>query len=248
MKISSALSAGMMVSLLLTGCISSQYTDAPTPTRFPRSEQQQLQSAAHWNTIAEHFASQIAQDLRNKNTTAALYVEPASGRDFAFADGFRELLTTALVNQGWEVSTRPGNDALKVDVRYSAYRFDNQRAYESYQYGSVTALAAGLWAFTASAIGIADAGASVGISILLGTSMIEGSNALRNETPMGGTQAKVARNPMPKTEIIITASVADNNRIVARRSNVYFTADEDAALYWQRSGTGRGTTLPVKGE
>lgn len=242
------LSRAALIACGLAGCMSPQYADAPTPTRFQRTDQLKLQSAAHWRVIAEHFATQMTKDLQAKQLTRPVYISSENG-DFAFVEGFRELLTTSLVNQGVEISTVP-EGADKLDIRYAAYRFDNDRAYEKYQYGSVTTLAAGLWAFVASAIGISDAGASVGISILLATSGVEGAAALRNETALGGKQAKVAPGPMPKTEIVLTASLQRDNRIVARRSNVYFTADEDAALYWQKTGkaANRGVTMPVRGE
>jgi hypothetical protein len=53
---------------------------------------------------------------------------------------------------------------------------------------------------------------------------------------------------VPATEILVTASITQGDKIVVRRSNVYFTSDEDAALYWgKRPGSAPVTNLPVRG-
>ena len=126
--------AGMMI-----GC-APRYADVPAPTRFEHSKQDKLQAAEHWRKIAEHFASQLATDLRDKLGGRAIHV-PNPGGEQAFVDGFRELLTTALVAQGLPVSTEARN-ALSVDVRYAIYSFRPDRAQNTYYYGDATALTA----------------------------------------------------------------------------------------------------------
>ena len=234
------LATALITSILgLSGCAAPRYSDAPTPTRFATSQQQTLQAAAHWQVIADNMAEQISNDLKNKGQARVLHVK-VTDQETAFVDGFRELLTTALVNQGWDLSTSP-KGALTVEVRYSVQRFRPDRAQNVYFYGDATALVAGLWAVA----GIADSGLTRGAKLLTTAAAVEGFSWLRNEAPGGLQQGNVVNGPTPRSEVILTAQVLDNDRILARRTNLYFAADEDFGLYWKRTAT---TTLQVKGE
>ena len=53
----------------MTGC-ASRHADVPTPTRFANENQQKLQSARHWQLIAEHFAGQVAESIGGNHYTA----------------------------------------------------------------------------------------------------------------------------------------------------------------------------------
>ena len=230
--------AGMMI-----GC-APRYADVPAPTRFENAKQDKLQAAGHWRRVADHFAAQIADDVRDKLDGRALYV-PNPGGEQAFVDGFRELLTTALVAKGVPVATDARN-ALTVDVRYAIYRFRPDRAQNTYFYGEATALTAGLWAI--SAVAAADispnAGISAGVKALTAVAGIEGFAWLSQEALGHG---QYASGPVPRSEIILTAAVADTNRLlVSRRTNIYYTMDEDSQLYWNKPA--RGTSIPVVGD
>lgn len=224
--------AGTMI-----GC-TPRYADVPAPTRFENSTQQKLQAAQHWQVIANHFAENIAEDLRRTGNKQALYV-PTPGGEQAFVEGFRELLTTALVAQGLPVSTDARN-ALNVDVRYSIYRFSPERVQSTYYYGEATMLAAGLWALgaVASADIAAQAGVDAGIKVLTATTALEGFAWLSDLARRG----RYASGPVPSSEILLTASIADGSRIVSRRTNIYYATDEDRALYWGQQGHGN----PIK--
>lgn len=242
-----AFSAAVSLTLISSGCVT-KYSDVPAPVRFERTEQSKLQSVSHWNVIAEHFAEALLQDLQAKNSlTKPLYLLPAGRQDFPFVEGFRELLTTALVKNNIPVSTT-ASGAMPVDIRYSAYLFDHSRVHKNKMYGLQTLSVAGVWALEPF---FSDAAVPFMGKLLAATALGEAWEMFMMEgtpNPFDPSFGKTAKGPVPKTEIIVTASVSDNSRIVARRSNVYFTADEDAALYWQRNGSGRSTTLPVKGE
>lgn len=208
----------LVIAEMLAGCAAPRYADVPAPTRFENSTQKELQAAQHWQAIADHFASQLAGDLAGKLNGRAVYV-PQPGGEQAFVEGFRELLITALVSQGVPVSTE-AKDALAADVRYSIYRFRPDRLQSTYFYGDATALAAGLWAV--GGLAVANVSSAAGV---------EGFGWLSNEA-MG--RGQYVSGPVPRSEILLTASVTDGQRIVGRRSNIYYTADEDQALYWDR--------------
>lgn len=220
---------------MIGGCAAPRYADVPAPTRFENTKQQKLQAAEHWRTIAEHFAGQLGDDLKTKLGGRAVYV-PQPGGEQAFVEGFRELLITALLARNVPVSTEAGN-ALSVDIRYAIYRFRPDRAASTYYHGDATALTAGLWAVSEI---IGATGISAGGKALATVAGVEGFSWLGQEQNGRG---QMASDPVPRSEIILTASVADTSRIVARRSNIYYTTDEDAALYWNRSSGGYAVSV-----
>jgi hypothetical protein len=238
---------------LLAGC-ASQYTEAPTPTRWEASRQHKLTAAEYWRRIADHFAAQLVTDLRDKNkdASAPLYIPENESGEFPFVYGFRELLTTALVRQGMDVRVRPSGSEQIVDVRYSIYRFNPDRATNTYYYGEATALAVGLVAIGGIVSGGTSAAAAVSpISVAgraVGTiGLLEAMGWAQNE----GLRGQNADGPVPQSEILLTASVTQGDRFVTRYSSLYYAADEDVGLYWSRMprrlGGGSGTQLQVKG-
>lgn len=239
---------GIASAALLAGC-ASRYADAPTPTRWEASRQHKLTAAEHWHRIAGHFATQLGSDLQAKGAGSPLYVPVNENGEFPFVEGFREMLTTALVQQGQDVRTRPGDGVQTVDVRYSVYRFDPDREPARY-YGHATALAAGLVAIAGvvsgggsfSSLSSASTPSIVGKTVGL-AAVFDGLDLAWNE----GWRGQNASGPTPQSEIVLTASVTLDDRIVTRYTSLYYVADEDAALYW-RKHKGAGTQLRVKGD
>ena len=66
----------------MTGC-ASRHADVPTPTRFANENQQKLQSARHWQLIAEHFAGQVAESIGGKLNGRSLHVPQPGGSAIA---------------------------------------------------------------------------------------------------------------------------------------------------------------------
>ena len=255
---------------LLAGCSGpSKYTDSPLPTRWETSReetavalqkdgeegrQRKLTAAEYWQRIANHFAAQLEDDLKkSKAAGAALYIPVNETGEFPFVYGFRELLTTALVRQGHNVRTVPGDGVLNVDVRYSIYRFNPDRAASTYYYGEATMLAAGLLAIgnivsggTGSTAGVlnrssetlqARALGAVAALETLGWFWREHLHE-KDASPVGA---------VPQSEILLTASVTQGDRFVMRYSSIYYVADEDAGLYWTKQRMEGGTRMRVKG-
>lgn len=224
------------------GC-ASRYADTPAPTRFANDDQQKLQAARHWQLIAGHFAGQLADGLNGKLAGRAVYV-PQPGGEQLFVEGFRELLITALVERGVPVAVSESG-AVVADVRYNAYRFRPERLASTYYYGEATALAAGLWAVSSVMAGNLSSanGVEAGAKLVTTAFAVDGFGWLKNEVLGGG---RLASGPVPRSEILLTVSVADGGRIVSRYSNIYYTADDDADLYWKRAGG--GATLKLVGD
>ena len=228
-------SLSLLATGLMSGCASQKYADVPAPTRFENAKQQQLQAANHWQVIAGHFSSQIAEDLKNRLPGKAVFI-PQPGGEQPFVEGFRELLITSLVNQGIPVAVDAKN-ALPVDIRYSIYKFRPDRVASTYYYGDATVLAAGLWAVG----GIVSAGTSAPTGVQMGAKLLtlaagfEGFNWL-NEKTTGRNQFTNAA--VPQSEILLTATISDGGMIVSRQTNLYYATDTDRDLYWNRSSKG----------
>ncbi|MDD2883700.1 MAG: hypothetical protein PHT48_01500 [Dechloromonas sp.] len=236
------ISAVVAALLGVTAC-ASQYADVPAPTRFKSNEQLRLQAAEHWRAIADHVAAQVASDVRSRLGTRALYI-PLPHDEQAFVSGFRELLITALVQQGLPVSVRP-EGAMTVDVAYSIYKFQPDRLQNTYYYGEATMLAAGLWAL-GGVIGAdvaTKAGVDAGVKLLTIAAGLDGFSWLNGEVMRGSKQAS---GSIPRSEILLTVTLVDGDRMVSRSSNIYYATDEDKALYWDRPGA--GYTLKVRGD
>lgn len=235
-------SAVVAAILCISGC-ATQFADVPAPTRFQNTDQLRVQAAEHWRAIANHVAAQIASDVQSKLGSRALFV-PSPSDEQPFVSGFRELLATALVQQGLPVSVRAEN-AMTVDVAYSIYKFQPDRLQNTYYYGDATMLATGLWAL--GGVVAADVATKVGVDV--GAKMLAVAAGVEGFSWMNGEvwgRSKYASGSVPRSEILLTATLVDGDRIVSRNSNIYYATDEDKALYWDRPGA--GYTLKVRGD
>ena len=201
-----ALAAG----LLLAGC-GTPYSPVPVATNFPSKQQPKVQAAAHWAVIARHMATEMGPTLRTA-PSRSLYVEPLQSS--TFGKGVKSHLVTALVNDGFVVVKNPVPGALKIELDTQVVAFSADRPQYRYN-GLPTALASGAWVLT-----------SIQHSPeWLLTAGLYGYDAHRWFT------AQFAPGATPKTEMIVTVSVADEQRYYARNTSVYYTSDEDVALY-----------------
>lgn len=202
----SALAAG----LLLAGC-AMPYSPAPVATNFPSTLQPKLQAAAHWGVIARHMATELGPTLKTA-PSRSLYVDPLQST--TFTQGMKSQLMTALVNDGFVVVRKPVPGALRIELDTQVVAFSKDRPQYRYA-GLPTALASGAWVLT-----------SIQHSPeWLATAGVYGYDAYRWFT------AQFAPGATPKTEMIVTLSVADEQRYYARTTSVYYTSDEDAMLY-----------------
>lgn len=88
---------------------------APIPQTYPVSQQLRMQSAAHWDTLAQHVAQRLNQQLPGGDRGIALYVAPpAQKTEFDLA--LHELLITHLVQYGFSISESPYSGALAVSL------------------------------------------------------------------------------------------------------------------------------------
>lgn len=205
----SRIAAVVGVTVAATGCVT-PYSPVPVATHFPTSEQQKLQAAAHWTAIAEHIEKQLVPALNN-SPRGALYVQPLQGTPFNRTVVGQ--LMTSLVNDGYVVA-KTSHDALKVEVDTQVVAFSGDRPQYKY-HGERSALVAGVWALTEvnhTALGLATA-------------------AVVADDAYAWFRSQFSSSDTPKTEIIVTVAVSDEQRYYARQTSVYYTVDSDRWLY-----------------
>ena len=205
LKTAMALAAG----LALSGC-ASRYTPAPLAANFPITKQAKLQAAYHWGVVSNSIEKRLVAELK-KSPPRPLYInEPADSN--AFQRAMVTQLTTSLVNDGYVVSRTPAG-SLKIDLDVQAVTFAAHRP----QYrpiGERTALPGG--------VSMAE----------LSPAPLSNEDALNTGwDPYDLNNAQFAPGQTPKTEIIVTLSVSDQYRYLARTTSAYYVADSDRELY-----------------
>lgn len=202
--------AALAAGLLLAGC-AIPYSPVPVATNFASTQQAKLQAAAHWGVIARHMAKELRPTLQTA-PSRSLYVEPLQAS--TFSHGVTTQLITVLVNDGFVVVKKPAPGALLIELDTQVVAFAADRP--QYRYvGLPTALASGAWVLT-----------SIQHSPeWLVTGGVYGVDAYRWFT------AQFAPGDTPRTEMIVTLSVADEQRYYARTTSVYYTDDDDVSLY-----------------
>lgn len=206
LKTATAVAAG----ILLAGC-ASRYTPTPLATNFPTTKQAKLQAAYHWGVISDNIEKNIVAQLKKGPPRPVFLNEPKEPS--AFQRALTTQLTTSLVNDGYVVSRSPAG-SLKIDMDVQAVTFNANRPQYRY-HGESAALATGVWV-------LSEIEAPLLANVAVGAGAWD-SYAWFN--------AQFAPGATPKTEIIVTVSVSDQFRYVARTTSAYYVADSDRVLY-----------------
>jgi hypothetical protein len=218
---------GLLGALLMAGC-AMPFSPVPVAKNFPNSTQPKAQAAAHWVAITSHIEQELLSTLQS-SPNRRLYVAP--GQASAFNQAVTGQMITALVNHGQLVAKTPAG-ALTVDIDTQVVEFAADRPQYTFS-GQRTALTIGAWAITS--VHHTPAG--------IATAAIAGHDAY------SWFHAVFAPGDTPKTEIIVTVSVSDEQRYVARSTSVYYVTDSDRSLYGTlpQSGPSTSKTFTVRG-
>ncbi|MES2160103.1 MAG: hypothetical protein V4476_03005 [Pseudomonadota bacterium] len=206
LKTAMALAAGM----LLAGC-ASRYTPAPVATNFPTTKQAKLQAAYHWGVISDNIEKSIVAELK-KSPPRPVFLNEAR-EPTPFQRALTTQLTTSLVNDGYAVTRSPAG-SLKIDMDVQAVTFTANRPQYRY-HGERAALASGVWV-------LSEIEAPVLAAVAVGAGAWDSYDWFNAQFAPGAT---------PRTEIIVTVSVSDQFRYVARSTSAYYVADSDRILY-----------------
>jgi hypothetical protein len=206
LKTAMALAAG----ILLAGC-ASHYTPTPLPANFATTKQAKLQAAYHWGVISDNIAKGVALELRKSPPRPVYIDEPKDASPFQRA--LATQLTTSLLSEGYVVSRTPAG-SLKVELDVQAVTFSADRPQYRY-HGEKSMLAGGVWVLSEIHMGAA-------LNAVTAVGAIDSHQWFNSQFAPGDT---------PKTEIIVTVSVSDQYRYLARNTSAYYVADTDRALY-----------------
>ncbi|WP_407280578.1 hypothetical protein U5817_09860 [Aromatoleum evansii] len=208
------------VAVVAVGCAS----PAPVATNFPLSHQKVARTAHHWDVVAEDVVGQTLQAISAKPQLQSRGVYVAPAKSTAFNAAFRDFMVTRLVNAGANVavcrtkSTGAGGfaaDGRDVEIIYDTQLVVHSDRAPAYQPPALTVLASGVAVVRELAIGG------------------EGVAATLSGVALAEWWAGYAARPT-RSEIIVTTTIAEQNRFVARQSDVYYVPDGDARLFMQR--------------
>jgi uncharacterized lipoprotein YmbA len=210
MALKTAMALGAAAALLLAGC-ASRYTPTPLAANFPTTKQAKLQAAYHWGVIADSIEKRVVAELKKSPTRPVFINEPKDPS--AFQRALSTQLTTSLVNDGYAVTRSPAG-SLRIDMDVQAVTFTANRPQYRY-HGERAVLGTGVWLLSEiEAPGLLDVAVAAGAW-----------------DSYDWFNAQFAPGATPKTEIIVTVSVSDQFRYVARSTSAYYVADSDRILY-----------------
>lgn len=202
------------------GCAAPQ----PVAENFPISYQKVARTAKHWDIVADDVVSQTAGVLASAQELQGRGVfVPPTARNTVFDATLRDFLINRMVDRGVPVSVCPVGGAgmisnPDVNVRYET-RIIGHADISHYRPGLLTALAGGI--FVGRSISEANVHPdTVGVASF-------GLLALADAA--AGYVAKPTH-----TELVITTTIAENNRFLMRRSDVYYVPDGDVNLFTRR--------------
>lgn len=204
-------------SMLLAGCVA-PYTEAPVATNFEAKNQKKLQSASHWQLIADDTSAQLISALPAEKQR--VYVVQ-SKQQSTFQKAFNQQLISSLIAAGYPVMKHPNKGyTLTIDVKADPVQFTKDKKREP-AVGEATTLAGGLWVLR-----------NIYRSVSPGAAMMGGAATY---DIYNFINSKYASGPTPKTELVVTASVSDNDRYYANSTNVYYTTYSDWYNYTNES-------------
>ena len=134
--------------LVVTGC---NRRPIPMATSYPVTSQQKMQSAHHWNVLADDVAKRLKQtvDITFPNAVVkpSLFIKLADRQaKTPFGQGFHSLLTTKLIQQGLAIMANDigYGDSLVLNYNMQVVHHKDRRLTYAPP-GIYTALATGVW-------------------------------------------------------------------------------------------------------
>jgi hypothetical protein len=197
-------------------------TETPVGVNFKTTTQLKLQASQHWANIADDAGKGVLSLLRKAgicsykaaDTCRPVYVKPPATVT-QFSRAFYNQLLTTLVKAGIPVSTEPGANLI-ADIDVQPIGFSANRP--QYRYAGVaTEIGPGVWA-------------------LRDVSTVRPSDPKTTPPTLDALhwfRSEFASGKTPKTEILVTVTIASKDRYLARASNAYYISDEDRPLYDQ---------------
>ncbi|MFU8789176.1 MAG: hypothetical protein ACNA7G_09100 [Methylobacter sp.] len=194
--------------LLMSACAH----EMPKGEAFESADQLKLNSASHWDVLAQHEADMIKQTL-SASSLPVFIQKPKTGSPFATT--YHHLLTSRLAEKGVQVLTKPDLNAAAisyvVDVVEHSPRYRENRALatplaQGVYYLAGTYLAKGAYDVTTTAMEIVKA-------------------------PFYAFGNQVVPGFATPVEVVITTQIAKDRRVLNSDSRVYYVDKGNLAHY-----------------
>ena len=121
-----ALFACMGLCLLATGCASSQ-TSLPMAKAPEQFQQYKVQSADHWDTVANEVVDRVRKTQEDRPDLIALPIYVAPPNEGVFVKAFASLLRSRMVTKGMQVVEYPEPNALVLNYNVQLVSHDSSR-------------------------------------------------------------------------------------------------------------------------
>jgi hypothetical protein len=210
MALKTAMALGAAAALLLAGMRVALHAD-PAGRELPDHQAGQAASGLPLGVISDSIENAWWPSSRRARPRPVFINEPRDPS--AFQRALSTQLTTSLVNDGYVVTRSPAG-SLKIDMDVQAVTFTANRPQYRY-HGERAVLGTGVWLLSE-----IEAPAVAALAVAGGA-----------WDSYDWFNAQFAPGATPKTEIIVTVSVSDQFRYVARNTSAYYVADSDRILY-----------------
>ena len=215
---------GLAVAVLLAALAGCSTLDVPRAENYPATDQLKARAVHHWNVLADDVAMRISASAlpASAQATGAYHLHTSTVSPFHRA--FSSLLLTRLVNNGVPMVTQ----ATEGDKAHARILFDVQvvqhhsSAFNAPQF-PLTFLAVGLsvlrgmYLYPPTELG----GAAIGLAAATGMDLAQ--------QHMSGQ----AQGGPTRTELLVSTTVEQGQRLVARTSDIYYIDSEDAKLFME---------------
>jgi hypothetical protein len=205
---------------VLAACGSNNNLPYPRATMFPGTEQQKLQSASHWEVLAQYESEQILSGFGEAEAgTRPLFLNSPSENPAPFERAYHSLLTSALVGAGADVMLSPEDALMNIHYDVQVIEHDSREGLPA-RPGTYTA-------FFVAVAGLGDTQywTHQHLALIPVAMTVDLWNNFRKDT-----KAEV-------TEVIITTRVQDSRQITHSDSRVYYFNPEDIAHYRDQGRT-----------
>jgi len=209
----------LLINTSLTGCA---YRGIPLAVSYPLTTQNKMQSAHHWEVLAQHSADRFAQTLDltfpNAVVKPALFIRYSQEQEkIPFARAFFHMLTAKLVQKGLIVVSNADSTTNTLVADYEMQIVQHQDRRKRYPpLGTFSALGSLFWLVARGIDRWGDANLTV-LPLAVGADIYSGVNYyFPGET---------------NTEVIITTSLTMGQQYVFQENNIYYINTGDADHY-----------------
>ncbi len=200
------------LSLFLAGCASvyqeNRYLPSPVAQTVAKSYQEKIQSAAHWDVMAQNEASEIASAIPSGGSVG--FGDTAQRSDFGKA--YKKMLTSHLIGNGVTVLDEGGRYDLTYEVQVVKHKSRDELP-----------LPAGIFSLAA------------GVTYIIGQAAARWTHPELLVIPFSiASDLFLANNrdsSSSNTEVLITTELRKKNEIVQSSTRVYYFNKADKSLY-----------------